>query len=33
VDRGEFKSLLKDMGRDDVTDEQIQAMFLKYDVN
>jgi plastin-1 len=31
VDSNEFKALLKDMGREDVTDDQITKMFEKYD--
>lgn len=31
IEEGEFKSLLKDMGRTDVTDEQIKQIFTKYD--
>jgi hypothetical protein len=33
IEQGEFKNLLKDMGRTDVTDDQVQALFTKFDQN
>ena len=33
IEQSEFKALLKDMGRTDVTDEKIKSLFGKYDSN
>lgn len=33
IEQIEFKALLKDMGRTDVTEQQIKDLFAKYDTN